>query len=122
MGKKPKDEFWPSWNDDEDKDEKEDEQQEYEVGYGKPPRAHQFRKGQSGNPKGRPKRKPAGSILAAILQELDRTIEVSVGGEPTTLNTKEVIARKFVQDGVNGTPHQRRMFAKMLKELGMVVV
>jgi hypothetical protein len=28
---------------------------DYEVGYGKPPKKSQFRKGQSGNPKGRPK-------------------------------------------------------------------
>lgn len=28
----------------------------YEVGYGKPPRSTQFRKGVSGNPKGRPKK------------------------------------------------------------------
>ncbi len=27
----------------------------YEVGYGKPPAASRFKKGQSGNPKGRPK-------------------------------------------------------------------
>ena len=29
--------------------------QSYEVGYGKPPKETRFRKGQSGNPKGRPK-------------------------------------------------------------------
>lgn len=30
---------------------------DYEIGYGKPPKQTQFRKGQSGNPRGRPKRK-----------------------------------------------------------------
>jgi hypothetical protein len=29
----------------------------YEVGYGKPPKSTQFKKGRSGNPKGRPKKK-----------------------------------------------------------------
>ena len=28
---------------------------DYEVGYGKPPKEHRFKKGQSGNPRGRPK-------------------------------------------------------------------
>ena len=28
---------------------------DYEVGFGKPPKSKQFRKGKSGNPKGRPK-------------------------------------------------------------------
>ena len=28
---------------------------DYEVGYGRPPKSGQFKKGQSGNPKGRPR-------------------------------------------------------------------
>lgn len=31
-------------------------QKDYEVGYKRPPREHQFKPGQSGNPKGRPKK------------------------------------------------------------------
>ena len=33
-----------------------DEKRDDEVGYGKPPRRTRFRKGQSGNPRGRPPR------------------------------------------------------------------
>ena len=42
----------------------------YDIGYGKPPRASQWRKGQSGNPRGRPKTR-ADHIqdAAAILSE-----------------------------------------------------
>lgn len=36
-------------------DDKNEGGKHYEVGYGKPPKAHQFKHGQSGNPKGRPK-------------------------------------------------------------------
>ncbi len=33
---------------------------DYEVGHGKPPKSGQFKKGKSGNPKGRPKKKEKG--------------------------------------------------------------
>lgn len=48
---------------------------EYEVGYGKPPRHTQFEKGHSGNPKGRPK----GSINLPMLirKILDEKVFVS---------------------------------------------
>ena len=34
-----------------------DKRQDYKVGYSKPPKKHQFKPGQSGNPAGPPKRK-----------------------------------------------------------------
>src|ERR1700761_3366019 len=52
----------------------------YEVGYKKPPKQHQFRKGQSGNPRGfRPKEKK--NIHQALMDELMTKITVTEGGK-----------------------------------------
>jgi hypothetical protein len=51
----------------------------YEIGYGKPPKHIQFKKGQSGNPKGRPK-KPK-NLAALILKTFgDKVIVKGPGG------------------------------------------
>ena len=49
---------------------------DYEVGYGRPPRKHQFKKGQSGNPFGARKKKPPKplEIEAKLLFEDKRTV------------------------------------------------
>jgi hypothetical protein len=54
---------------------------DYDVGYGKPPKTSRFKPGSSGNPKGRPRRKPTalaeiiGGVLSASIayQERGRT-------------------------------------------------
>jgi hypothetical protein len=47
-----------------------------DVGYGKPPRHTQFRKGQSGNPGGRPRGEPIERLKALTLQEAYRGVIV----------------------------------------------
>jgi hypothetical protein len=49
-----------------------------EVGYGNPPKATRFKKGQSGNPNGRPKNKP--SMVTDILQAIRARVVINVNG------------------------------------------
>ena len=73
---------------------------ENEVGYGKPPRAHQFKAGQSGNPKGRPK---GAKNEATILDELlNRKIAVRVGGAVRHITVKEAIYHRVAEDSLRG--------------------
>lgn len=51
----------------------------YTVGYGKPPREHRFKPGQSGNPKGR--RKGSRGLKTDLQAELDGTIAITINGQ-----------------------------------------
>jgi len=52
---------------------------DYEVGYAKPPQRTRFRKGQSGNPGGRPRGMTAGRAKALALKEAYRMVRVKEG-------------------------------------------
>lgn len=62
---------------------------ENEVGYGKPPRTHQFKPGQSGNPKGRPK--GAKSEATILYELLHRKIPIREGGKTRKVTVLEAI-------------------------------
>jgi hypothetical protein len=70
------------------------------VGYGKPPKKHQFKKGRSGNPKGRPKRsKNANKLVYDILNE-KRVFTDS--GVSKTAPTREIAMRMLAEKALKG--------------------
>jgi hypothetical protein len=72
----------------------------YDTGYGKPPRQHQFRPGQSGNPKGRPK---GAKNTAILLREiLDRKIEVRTGSTVRKISVREAMLTRFAESALKG--------------------
>ena len=73
---------------------------EYDVGYRKPPKHKQFKPGQSGNPRGRPKgSKNESTILHGILH---RQIKIQDGGRSRQVTILEAMLTRFVQDSLKG--------------------
>ncbi len=71
---------------------------DYDVGYGKPPKKHQFKKGTSGNPAGAPsKRKQKKIDVAAVLNE---PLVVKNSGVRQKMMPFEVVVRRLVERGL----------------------
>lgn len=84
----------------------------YKVGYGKPPKEHQFKKGQSGNSKGRRPRTKNASKLLAI--ELDELIVVRDGNREKRITKREALFKALVNDAITNKPNARPLLVKLL--------
>lgn len=78
----------------------EDEEEEYPVGYKNPPKHTQFKKGQSGNPKGRPK--PSKNLAESLVKELFKPIQIKENGEMKIVKAIDAIAKKIVNTALQG--------------------
>ncbi|MFY0639358.1 DUF5681 domain-containing protein [Maricaulis maris] len=76
---------------------------DYEVGYGKPPKATQFKKGQSGNPRGRPKKLPK-DVAAHMSDILAERRPVRINGETVMMSGEELVARRLLEKALKGDP------------------
>jgi Family of unknown function (DUF5681) len=72
------------------------------VGYGRPPPEHKFKKGASGNPKGRPKgAKNEATILRALL---NRKIQLRQDGKSQSITVLEAMLLKIADEALKGNP------------------
>lgn len=74
----------------------------YEVGYGKPPKRTQFKKGRSGNPKGRPK--GSKNISTLIEKAMSKKVSATEGGVTRLITKREALAISFVNLALKGDP------------------
>lgn len=90
-----------------------DKDDEGDVGYGRPPRHSQFKKGQSGNPKGRrPKSRNTSTLLA---EELDKLITVKDGNGARRISKREALITSLVNDGITGKNQARQLLLRILE-------
>ena len=93
------------------KNEKNDD---YEVGYGKPPVATRFKKGQSGNPDGKRKKIAQQLDPGKILQSIDNEeIIVKIDGKRKRMLKSEIQFRQLFTKAIRGNLTSARLVLKM---------
>jgi len=99
------------------------EARDYKVGYGKPPKASQFKAGQSGNPRGRPKgarnkqTDPSAERLKnIILEEAYRKIKINEGERRLTLTLANAVMRSVAVNAAKGQIRAQQLFATLVSE------
>ena len=70
------------------------------VGYKHPPRAHQFRPGQSGNPSGRPK--GARNFRSELREELSEVVTVRDGDREIQVSKQRALIKSVVAAAIDG--------------------
>jgi hypothetical protein len=89
-------------------------ERDYEVGYGKPPRHTRFRKGQSGNPQGRPKES---KNLATLLKEaLNEPVIVAENGGRRKITMREAIIKQLVKRSATADLRATKILLDLVRE------
>ncbi len=91
---------------------------DYKIGKGKPPKGHQWQKGQSGNPRGRPKSKNSGGTDVAAI--LEAPVKVKVGGKECDMSPFEASFRQLAKKAVGGNFPAIAKFLKVCEEYGAI--
>ena len=85
----------------------------YEVGFGKPPERTRFRKGHSGNPKGRPRKRPdLYSELTKVLRE-----NVTVEGQQEKVTVQRALLLRLRHEALRGELWAQKLLQKVVAAL-----
>jgi hypothetical protein len=72
----------------------------YEVGYGRPPRQTRFKKGRSGNPRGRPR--GSRNFASLVDEALAEPVVINENGRRTKATKLQVIVKQMVNKAAQG--------------------
>lgn len=88
---------------------------EDKVGFGRPPKHGQFKKGQSGNPNGRPKRST--DLNTILTQELDRLVVMTQAGERHEVSVRKAIVKNLIAKAIQGNLRCLRIIWKHIPKV-----
>jgi hypothetical protein len=85
---------------------------DYEIGFGKPPKATQYKKGQSGNPGGR---KPGSRSHSEIINKaMNEKVTVTVKGRQRTMTMMELAFTQQSKKAAEGDRHAMKLMMELL--------
>ena len=97
---------------------------EYKIGPGRPPKEYQYKKGQSGNPKGAKRKEPsmAPDLKAALEAALTKSIKIKQGDIERTVNMATAGIEQLVALYAKGDRHARRDLISLADRLGVDLI
>jgi len=90
-------------------------ERDYPVGYGKPPEHTRFKKGHTGNPRGRPRR--AKNLATLLGAALDGKVTVTEHGRRRTITKREAMIAQLVNRSAQADLKAMAIVLGMLQEI-----
>jgi hypothetical protein len=91
-----------------------DSNENYEVGYGKPPKSTRFKKGASGNPSGRPKKLL--DFDEEFLREARSPITIHENGCSRRIAKHKAVIKQLVNNAIKGSSSGLRMYREAYRQ------
>lgn len=88
----------------------------FDVGYRRPPPSGQFKKGSSGNPKGRPK--GSKNFMTLLEQELSQKIVVNENGKKKSVTRMQAMVKRIVAGALQGDQKSLVTLVEILRRTG----
>ena len=89
-----------------------DDGTDYDVGYKKPPKKTQFKRGRSGNPRGRPK--GTKNFKTELAEELQERVRVREGGTAREVSKQRAMLKRLTEKALHGDARSASIIVNMV--------
>lgn len=87
----------------------------YDVGFGKPPQHTQFKKGRSGNPNGRPRKKP--DLYSELTKVLRDNVTITLEGQSEKVTVQQALLFRLRDQALKGEIWAGKLLQKVIGAL-----